>query len=465
MFPEMEEEGFSVDDYPQSETIQLEQNYDNYESNVPEYIAEIDRPWGTYKVNLLFRKAEAEEDEEGFDLTEVDQKFVTGCLFPTVEPEPISVQKQKELDEEEEKHQKEKEREAKNYQKELEKKKAEEKIKAQMQLLKQEQNSTKLKIYFGVMHLYFHKVESDFNISMSLLSIFHTELHEHFKFYASCFEQYYHPHEENLLIVLQGFIHFAKLMDLAKSADEVTNLFSETLRLIDGIGHVVEDTVHIRNGFNYAQFLEAILRIGYVKAANSEDAPNDFKTALDKIFQNPNLDIKKRVEDDPVLANMYFNKMPKLFKDNEEILCAVYSEKAHIVGDTYPQLHKNDFVSILSDAGLLIIPKVNKVVENLNKKVIGGKQDDQQQSAAAAAANAAPQICFAENEVKKAIEPCRSFDKEYLGYFDFLEALVRVTLERPWTEEENEAPFKSKLQQVISQIEGKFAHCINDFRY
>ena len=48
------------------------------------------------------------------------------------------------------------------------------------------------------------------------------------------------------------------------------------------------------------------------------------------------MDIKKRVEDDPVLANFYYEKVPKLFKDNEEILCAVYSEKAQIVGDTYP---------------------------------------------------------------------------------------------------------------------------------
>ena len=83
-----------------------------------------------------------------------------------------------------------------------------------MQLLKQEQNSAKLKNYFGVMHLFFHKNEEDFNASMSLLSIYHLELHGHFLYYASCFEQYYTVHTENKMIVLQGFINFLKLMNL-----------------------------------------------------------------------------------------------------------------------------------------------------------------------------------------------------------------------------------------------------------
>ena len=60
-----------------------------------------------------------------------------------------------------------------------------------MQLLKQEQNSAKLKVYFSVMNLYFHKAEEDFNASMSLLSIFHLELHENFKYYASVFDDFH----------------------------------------------------------------------------------------------------------------------------------------------------------------------------------------------------------------------------------------------------------------------------------
>ena len=62
------------------------------------------------------------------------------------------------MDEEEEKQNKKKEQDARLAQKELESKKAQQKVEAQMQLLKQEQNSAKLKVYFSVMNLYFHKV-------------------------------------------------------------------------------------------------------------------------------------------------------------------------------------------------------------------------------------------------------------------------------------------------------------------
>ena len=102
-----------------------------------------------------------------------------------------------------------------------------------MQLLKQEQNAAQLKIYVSVMHLYFHLNEDDFNVSMSLLSIWHQELHEHFLYYASCFEQYYHSDrkdkKENLIIVQQGVINFLSLMNLASSAEDVVALFDESL--------------------------------------------------------------------------------------------------------------------------------------------------------------------------------------------------------------------------------------------
>ena len=47
-----------------------------------------------------------------------------------------------------------------------------------------------------------------------------------------------------------------------------------TLQEIDGVTMPVDDTLNIKNGFNYAQFLEALLRIGYLKAEASEDQSN-----------------------------------------------------------------------------------------------------------------------------------------------------------------------------------------------
>ena len=87
------------------------------------------------------------------------------------------------------------------------------------------------------------------------------------------------------MIVLQGFINFLKLMNLCKSSEEVVQLFGNTLREVSGISNIVEDTVHNRNGFNYAQFLESLLRIGYVKAEALGDQSNQsFKNAIDAMF-------------------------------------------------------------------------------------------------------------------------------------------------------------------------------------
>ena len=143
----------------------------------------------------------------------LDDKFLP-YFRDDCEPEPISRDKQRALDEQEEKENKEKEREARQAQKELEQRKARQKAEAQMQLLKQEQNSAKLKVYFSAMDLYFHKQEEDFNASMSLLSIFHEELHDNFKFYASVFDPFYHKNV-NEIIPMQGFLNFSKLMNLA----------------------------------------------------------------------------------------------------------------------------------------------------------------------------------------------------------------------------------------------------------
>jgi len=75
--------------------------------------------------------------------------------------------------------------------------------------------------------------------------------------------------DENKMITLSSFVHFMKLMGIAGSRDEVTNA-SDAMKEIDGINLPFGDTLNILNGLNYAQFLEAILRIGYWKRNNSE---------------------------------------------------------------------------------------------------------------------------------------------------------------------------------------------------
>ena len=64
----------------------------------------------------------------------------------------------------------------------------------------------------------------------------------------------------------------------------------------------VEDTLNIKNGLNYAQFLEAILRIAYWRSEN-EGIP--YKQAIESIFQEADLNISKRQMADSVLCQIY----------------------------------------------------------------------------------------------------------------------------------------------------------------
>ena len=61
MFPEMSEE-FNPQQYPSDSTLQLQQDLDNFETL--EYTLDLDRPWGTYKVDLMFRKKDAQEGDD-----------------------------------------------------------------------------------------------------------------------------------------------------------------------------------------------------------------------------------------------------------------------------------------------------------------------------------------------------------------------------------------------------------------
>lgn len=60
-----------------------------------------------------------------------------------------------------------------------------------------------------------------------------------------------------------------KLMNIAGSREEVGEA-SKAMDEIDGVTLPLGDTLNILNGLNYAQFLEAILRIAYWKKNNSD---------------------------------------------------------------------------------------------------------------------------------------------------------------------------------------------------
>ena len=51
-----------------------------------------------------------------------------------------------------------------------------------------------------------------------------------------------------------------------------------------------------------------------------------------------------------------------------------------------------------------------------------------------------------------------TFDPDYLDYYNFLEAIVRVAKARPWTEEEQAElqQFDSKLDRICNLLESRY---------
>lgn len=206
------------------------------------------------------------------------------------------------------------------------------------------------------MNLGFHTGEEDFNASMSVLSIYHQELMDNFKFYSSLQERKFQK-EENTMISLQSFVHFMKIMQLAHSKDEASATV-ECMHEIDGVQIPFADTLNIMNGLNYAQFLEAILRIAYYKKDNSEQAgaPDGFKNTLESIFADAELDLKKRQKADPMLSKVVELSHNNYWQEKFDVLAAIFNERGIHKGD-HLEMSKQDFIAIMNEAKITMKPK------------------------------------------------------------------------------------------------------------
>lgn len=235
-----------------------------------------------------------------------------------------------------------------------------------------------------------------------------------------------------------------------------------TLQEIDGVTMPVDDTLNIKNGFNYAQFLEALLRIGYLKAEASEDTSNQaFKNALDNMFQNANIDINKRQMTDPVLMGVYSSENNRVFFEYNVLLSAIFTAKSYKGVESYIQMTKQTFIEIMKEANLLIYPKPKTKEEE--KKEKKAREDAKAAGKLADLPPADP--VFTEVEITNAISTVQSFDPEMLDYYNFLECLLRVAQSRPWSKEEEAelASFDLKLDMICGELENKYFGCIEDF--
>ena len=112
-------------------------------------------------------------------------------------------------------------------------------------------------------------------------------------------------------------------------------------------------------------------------------------------------------------------------------------------------MSKNDFIFLLKECDLLIIPKKNK-----DEGGKGGKDDDKGKDAKKEEEKE-PEIQFDEADAEKVIMEARSFDEDQLGYIDFLEALVRIAQAYPFKEEQlaDMPTFEIKMMHFIQTLE------------
>jgi len=120
----------------------------------------------------------------------------------------------------------------------------------------------------------------------------------------------------------------------------------------------VEDTLNLKNGLNYAQFLEAILRIAFIKAAENNKT---YASTLEEIFGNPDLDIKKRCFKDSFLNQVYDSEdNDNVFREYESLLCALFEKRGQVKNNTYSELDKGTLIAILKESGIIKAPEKKK---------------------------------------------------------------------------------------------------------
>lgn len=87
-----------------------------------------------------------------------------------------------------------------------------------------------------------------------------------------------------------------------------------------------DDTLNIKNGINFAQFLECILQIAYFKVTDEErtQVKGAYSDMLQQIFQDGTLDINTKAVNDSTIALLYSAESQKTFYDNFALLGGIF---------------------------------------------------------------------------------------------------------------------------------------------
>lgn len=71
------------------------------------------------------------------------------------------------------------------------------------------------------------------------------------------------------------------------------------------------------------------------------------------MFNDGNIELKKRMMDDRLLSELYSHDNGKVFYEHSTLLSAVFSAKAILQLENFLEMSKEDFMGILIESGIL----------------------------------------------------------------------------------------------------------------
>ena len=139
------------------------------------------------------------------------------------------------------------------------------------------------------------------------------------------------------------------------------------------------------------------------------------------------------------------------FEEHFHLLAGIYESFAFVKDEGYLELSKSEFVKILKDSEVLIKPKPLKV-EDKNSKDKGDKKDGEDSKSAVSARK------FEEMDANDAIENINCFEGDQMDYVDFLEAIVRIAIVYPFSDEEMTEilTFENRVEFFLKKFEITF---------
>jgi len=451
MFPEHAEE-FSDRHYEEEFEVQMKR--DILTGDVNTFVYNLELPYGDIDFKYFYTM---KDDEEKKEILADDKSGVIVSITPEY---IISEEEQRIKDEEEEKENKRRDDQKKEEHKREKEERKQEAIEKRLQLETQNRNAQKLDIYWRVMDLDFHTSPENANTSLSIFALFYDEIKSYFEYYTKLQYQFY-TRVENHSITLHSFMHFLKLFRIAVSRDEVRIYFQ---RLDSLIIPPPENVLNVKNGLNFAQFLEAIMRIVYAKVENSDasDEEEEYRRIMTEIFRDGTMEIQRKSTENPIIIGLHAEDSQILFYGKYKLLGAIYENKSVTKSGIGIGLSFEFFYTILEESGLAQVEEP--------------KEDDTEN------------LKISKEEVMSVLNEIEVFDMDIddendpkvLVYPDFLDALVRIAdrlspdvaqvLEEkdysPLTEENEMVNINitnKKLVYVIYMIEQKYSGIEQEF--